>query len=338
MIELPIMSRAKVLVAGDVMLDRYWYGSTSRISPEAPVPIVHVNDNKEVAGGAGNVALNICSLGARADLLGVIGFDEAGETLKRHLENINGYFQQDTNAKTITKLRIISQNQQLIRLDFEENFAKLDKAFLQNCYQQLLPEVNVVVLSDYGKGTLSAVSMLIDKAREAGLPVLVDPKGTDFSKYRGATLLTPNLKEFEQVVGYCETQEILEERGFNLIEKLKLDALLVTQGSKGMTLLHAEHKPLHLAAHAREVYDVTGAGDTVIAVLACALGAGQSLMQAAAISNVAAGIVVGHLGAASVTIAELRRTLQTRAAEEVEKDIRVSASSRAESEAIQIEA
>lgn len=291
------------------MLDRYWYGSASRISPEAPVPVVHVNEIKECAGGAGNVALNIVSLGARADLLGIIGMDEAGESLKAHLDRVNGHFQHESTIPTITKLRVISQNQQLIRIDFEESLARLSKAFLEEQYEHILPEINAVILSDYGKGTLSSANFFIDKARKANIPIFVDPKGTDFTRYRGATLLTPNLKEFEQIVGHCETEEILAEKGYVLMESLNLSALVVTRGSKGMTILRPGTQPLHLPAIAREVYDVTGAGDTVVAVLACAMAAGKSLPEAAAIANVAAGIVVGHVGAASVTVPELQEVL-----------------------------
>lgn len=309
MIKLPIFSHAKVLVVGDVMLDRYWYGGVSRISPEAPVSIVHVNQVKECAGGAGNVALNIVSLGARADLLGVIGNDEAGRSLKGHLDRVNGYFQEESSIPTITKLRVISQNQQLIRIDFEESLSQLSKAILEEQYETLLPEINAIILSDYGKGTLSSISFLIDKARKAGVPVFVDPKGTDFTRYRGASLLTPNLKEFEQIVGHCETDEILAEKGKVLMEALDLGALIITLGSKGMMILRHEHPSLHLPAVAREVYDVTGAGDTVVAVLACATAAGLSLPDAATIANIAAGIVVGHVGAASVTVEELEEAL-----------------------------
>lgn len=317
MIELPIFSRAKVLVIGDVMLDRYWYGSASRISPEAPVPVVHVNQVKECAGGAGNVALNIVSLGAQADLLGIIGVDEAGESLKGHLDSVHGHFQHESTIPTITKLRVISQNQQLIRVDFEESLSKLNKSFLEEQFERLLPSINAIILSDYGKGTLSNVSFFIEKARKANVPVFVDPKGNDFTRYRGASLLTPNLKEFELIVGHCETEEILVEKGLILMDSLNLGALIVTRGSKGMTILRRDTPPVHLSAAAREVYDVTGAGDTVVAVLACAVATGQSLPQAAAIANIAAGIVVGHVGAASVTEAELRQALQKMAGEEV---------------------
>lgn len=309
MIKLPLFSHARILIVGDVMLDRYWYGDAFRISPEAPVPIVHVNHVKECAGGAGNVALNIVSLGAQADLLGIIGSDEAGESLKGHLEDVNGYFQQELTVPTITKLRVIAQNQQMIRLDFEQSLKQVDKIYLEHQYTQLLPKANGVILSDYGKGTLSTVQGLIAQARQHNIPVFVDPKGMDFTRYRGASLLTPNLKEFEQIVGYCETEEILTERGMNLMASLELGALLITRGSKGMTILRPDETPIHLSAVAREVYDVSGAGDTVVAVLACAVAAGQSLLEAAAIANVAAGIVVGHVGAASVTVAELENVI-----------------------------
>ncbi len=309
MIKLPIFSHAKVLVIGDVMLDRYWYGGVSRISPEAPVSIVHINQIKECAGGAGNVALNIVSLGSQAELLGIIGTDEAGASLKGHLDRVNGYFQEESSIPTITKLRVISQNQQLIRIDFEESLAQLNKAILEEKYESLLPDVNAIILSDYGKGTLSSVGFLIEKAKKANIPVFVDPKGTDFTRYRGASLLTPNLKEFEQIVGHCETDEILAEKGKLLMEALDLGALIVTLGSRGMMILRHEDPPLHLPAIAREVYDVTGAGDTVVAVLACATAAGLPLHEAASIANIAAGIVVGHVGAASVTVNELEEAL-----------------------------
>ncbi len=309
MIKLPAFNQAKVLVVGDVMLDRYWYGGVSRISPEAPVSIVHVNQVKECAGGAGNVALNIVSLGARADLLGIIGIDEAGSSLKGHLDRVNGYFQEEPTIPTITKLRVISQNQQLIRIDFEESLAQLCKTVMEEQYEKLLAEADVVILSDYGKGTLSSVNFLIEKARKVNKPVFVDPKGTDFTRYRGASLLTPNLKEFEQIVGHCETDEILAEKGNILIEALDLGALIVTLGSKGMMILRHDSPPLHLPAMAREVYDVTGAGDTVVAVLACAVAQGVDLPEAAAIANMAAGIVVGHVGAASVTVPELEEAI-----------------------------
>lgn len=309
LMQLPVFSRAKILVVGDVMLDRYWYGSATRISPEAPVPVVHVEHVKECAGGAGNVALNVVSLGAQANLLGIIGMDEAGESLKVHLDTVNTYFQYEARLPTITKLRVISQNQQLIRVDFEESLHHVKKQSLEKQYVSLLSKANGVILSDYGKGTLSEVHFFIAQARAANVPVFVDPKGLDFMRYHGAALLTPNMKEFEHVVGHCETDAILAEKGMQLMTSLDLGALVVTRGSKGMTILRHGTEPLHLPAIAREVYDVTGAGDTVVAVLACAVAAGQSVSEAAAIANVAAGIVVGHVGAASVTAQELQMAL-----------------------------
>lgn len=310
MIKLPVFSDARILIVGDVMLDRYWYGEASRISPEAPVPIVHVNQVKECAGGAGNVALNIVSLGARADLLGIIGMDESGELLKAHLESVNAHFQHEKNLPTITKLRVISQNQQLIRVDFEESFKHISKSFLEERYKNLLPEMNAVILSDYGKGALSKIQFFIKEARKVNIPVFVDPKGTDFKRYHGASLITPNLKEFETIVGHCETEEILVERGYALMESLNLESMLITRGNKGMTIFQRNHEPVHLPAIAREVYDVTGAGDSVVAVLASAMAAGKSLIDAAIIANVAAGIVVGHVGAASVTVLELEEAIK----------------------------
>jgi len=310
-IHIPPFEQARVLVAGDVMLDRYWHGGTSRISPEAPVPVVHVNKSEERAGGAANVALNIAALGAHTQLLGVTGADEPAASLQALLQGagIACNFQKIANTPTVTKLRVISRHQQLIRLDFEDGFDAIDTAALQAQYQQALQHCDVVVLSDYGKGTLAAVEDLIAAARAAGKPVLVDPKAQDFSRYHGATLITPNMAEFELVAGQCVDEQDLIDKSAALLAEHDLEALLVTRGEHGMSLLRRDEPEFHLPTQAREVFDVTGAGDTVISVLAAALAAGESMQSATALANLAAGIVVGKLGTASVSVPELRRTV-----------------------------
>lgn len=311
-LELPRFNQAQVLVAGDVMLDRYWHGGTSRISPEAPVPVVNIKHNDERPGGAANVALNIAALGAKTALIGATGDDEHARSLQTRLDavGVECDFQVSAERPTITKLRIISQNQQLIRLDFEEGFKAEDVVEFPARLKGQLEHAGAVILSDYGKGALQEPQKLISLARAAGVPVLVDPKGTDFGKYRGATLITPNLKEFEQVVGHCETEQELVDKGVALLRELKLDALLITRSEHGMTLLRDGEPELHLPARAREVYDVTGAGDTVISVLATTLAAGGDLPQAVALANLAAGLVVAKLGTATVSTPELRRAIQ----------------------------
>jgi rfaE bifunctional protein, domain I/rfaE bifunctional protein, domain II len=307
----PDFASAHVLVVGDVMLDRYWHGDTSRISPEAPVPIVRVTKGEERPGGAANVALNVGALGARATVLGIVGEDEAADTLAGLLESkgIRCALLRLPGFKTISKLRVLSRHQQLIRLDLEEKFGSWNPAPLISTFHALLENADLLVLSDYGKGTLKPLCALIDGARAAGKAVLVDPKGRDFSIYRGVTAITPNLVEFEAVAGHCPSETDLVERGMRMLHTLDLEALLITRGEQGMTLLQTGRAPLHLHAQAREVYDVTGAGDTVIAVLGAALAAGSELASATALANVAAGIVVGKLGTASVTASELRRAL-----------------------------
>ena len=307
----PRFDKAQVLVVGDLMLDRYWHGATSRISPEAPVPVVNVGQSEDRIGGAGNVALNIASLGAGASLVGVVGEDDAAGSLKTRLESagIHCDFQVSEAKPTITKLRVISRHQQLLRLDFEELFAVEDCNQLPQKTKALLPNVGALVLSDYAKGALSDPQSLITLAKQLGVPVLVDPKGTDFERYKGATLLTPNLAEFEAVVGVCPNEQTIVEKGAELLERLDVDALLITRSEQGMTLLRKGLQPLHLPARAREVFDVTGAGDTVISVLATALAAGEGLPEAVAMANIAAGIVVGKLGTATVSMPELRRAI-----------------------------
>ncbi|MCC4117424.1 D-glycero-beta-D-manno-heptose-7-phosphate kinase [Aromatoleum toluclasticum] len=308
---LPDFSAGRVLVVGDVMLDRYWHGSTTRISPEAPVPVVKVEGDEYRAGGAGNVALNAASLGAGAELVGLVGRDEAARLLRERLESggVACRLLEAPQHPTITKLRIISRHQQLIRLDFEDSFAVLESAGIEQAFEEAVGACGAVVLSDYGKGTLAQVGDLIRVARERKVPVVVDPKGTDFGRYCGATVITPNLSEFEAVVGHCADDAALRQRGEALREALDLEALLVTRSERGMTLLQRGQPPLDLPTRARDVFDVTGAGDTVVAVLGAGLACGLSLPDATALANVAAGVVVGKLGTATVSCEELREAL-----------------------------
>jgi D-beta-D-heptose 7-phosphate kinase/D-beta-D-heptose 1-phosphate adenosyltransferase len=308
-LRIPKFDQARVLVVGDVMLDRYWTGPTSRISPEAPVPVVKVNDIEDRAGGAGNVALNIASLTASSTLLGLVGSDDNANVLETTLNHpyINTNFTQIETHPTITKLRVLSRNQQLIRLDFEDAFHNVDTQPMLENFKRQLEDFDVVVLSDYGKGALHNIEDFIAAAKEAGKTILIDPKGTDFKRYSGATLITPNMSEFEGVVGPCKDEAELVAKGFQLLDDVGLDALLVTRSEKGMTLFQKGEQPIHLAATAREVYDVTGAGDTVISVLAAAVAAGATLAESTALANTAAALVVAKLGTATVSLAELRR-------------------------------
>lgn len=311
---MPDFSAVRVLVLGDVMLDRYWHGGTSRISPEAPVPVVHIGESEDRPGGAGNVALNIASLGAQATILGLTGDDESADILTDRLQaaGVNCRFTRVPDRPTVTKLRVLSRHQQLIRLDFEEGFPGARFSDMHAGFTELLPQTDAVILSDYGKGALQHVDELIAAARAAGKPVLVDPKGSDFSMYHGATVITPNLAEFEGVVGSCHDEDTLIAKGGQLARDCGLDALLVTRGEHGMTLLRDGEEEIHFPTQAQEVFDVTGAGDTVISVLAAALGAGGSLSEATELANLAAGIVVGKLGTACVSPSELRRAVQLR--------------------------
>lgn len=307
-ITLPEYETAQLLVVGDVMLDRYWHGPTGRISPEAPVPVVKVEQIEERPGGAANVALNVAALGCRAKLIGLVGDDEAAQALKKGMDSVHVATDFVTLEKfpTITKLRILSRHQQLLRLDFEEGFHDVDSApLLDKIDTALNSGISIVVLSDYDKGSLSDVQKMIQKIKQAGAKVLVDPKGSNFEKYRGATLLTPNLSEFEAVVGKCKTDQELVERALSLIKKFDLEALLVTRSEHGMTLIREGKDPFHLPTQAQEVYDVTGAGDTVIAVLASSLAAGGSLENACALANAGAGVVVGKIGTSTVNTIEL---------------------------------
>lgn len=311
-ISLPEFSRGRLVIVGDVMLDRYWQGSTNRISPEAPVPVVKVETDEFRAGGAGNVALNAATLGTQTELVALVGRDEAAQRLREQLEGggVLCHLLEAPQHPTITKLRIISRHQQLIRLDFEDNFALLESAGMEQAFAATLPGAGAVVLSDYGKGTLAQVGSMIQMARERGVAVVVDPKGTDFGRYRGATVITPNMSEFEAVVGHCADEASLRTRGEALREAHDLGAVLITRSERGVTLLQKGQPALDLPTRARDVFDVTGAGDTVVAVLGAGLACGLSLPEATALANVAAGIVVGKLGTATVSLEELAAALR----------------------------
>ena len=312
---IPDFRTASVLVAGDVMLDEYWFGDAQRISPEAPVPVVHIRDGEERPGGAANVALNLSSLGAVTELAGVIGDDDRGRRLEALLQerSVRCRFIVSDRVPTIHKLRVLARNQQLIRLDAEQTLSS-ESAGLADVSKDGLETCQALVLSDYAKGSLSAVEDFIAAARAAGKPVLVDPKGQDFRPYRGATVVTPNMAEFQAVVGPVSEEGELVSRAQQLCSDLSLSAVLVTRGERGMTLVMANGNATTLAAESREVFDVTGAGDTVIAMLAATLALDGDLETAARLANLAAGLVVRKIGAATVTPSELRLALHRRGA------------------------
>jgi len=300
-------TKTRLLVVGDVMLDRYWFGDTHRISPEAPVPVVQVGKVDERLGGAANVARNVAALGGHATILGVIGDDEPGQRVTQLLKasHVDSQLEVDSQVPTIVKLRVIARQQQLIRLDFEE--PPSDKALARKLerFEKSLADADVVILSDYGKGALDQVSLMIDQARAQNKMILVDPKGEDYEKYRGATVLTPNRSELRQVVGRWSSEEDLTKKAQDLRRSLNLQALLLTRSEEGMSLF-TDAGVSHVKAQAREVFDVSGAGDTVIATLAVALAAKWPLEKAMALANRAGGIVVGKLGTATVTSEELQ--------------------------------
>ncbi len=310
-IQIPDFKGLNALVAGDVMLDRYWHGDTMRISPEAPVPIVRVDGREERPGGAGNVAMNLAALGVATRLLGLCGEDDAARDLRELLETagVASSLLAVPGVPTITKLRVMSRHQQLLRLDFEQPFPDQAAARLAESFAHQLEGIDVVVLSDYGKGSLGQVQALIKAARVARIPVLVDPKGTDFSRYRGASALTPNLGEFLAVAGACPAPADLARAGNAWCRKLELEQLLITRSEQGISVFDAVTSHVHLPAQAREVFDVTGAGDTVIAVLAAARARGWEWPAAAALANVAAGWVVGKLGTVAISAAVLRQAV-----------------------------
>ncbi|MFO1358802.1 bifunctional D-glycero-beta-D-manno-heptose-7-phosphate kinase/D-glycero-beta-D-manno-heptose 1-phosphate adenylyltransferase HldE [Plasticicumulans sp.] len=309
---LPDFSRARVLVAGDLMLDRYWSGPARRISPEAPVPVVHVSELDDRPGGAGNVALNVAALGGRAWVCAPVGADEAAGVLRARLEaaGVGCAFEVVPQAATITKLRVLARHQQLIRLDFEDGFPDFEPARLAAGVTALLDAAGIVVCSDYAKGALRDVAAVIAAARAAGRPVLVDPKGTDYARYAGALLITPNEAEFAAVAGEWADEAGLVAKARRLAADCGIGHVLITRSERGMTLVAADGAPAqHIPTRAREVFDVTGAGDTVIATLAAALAAGSPLADAVQLANHAAGIAVGKLGTATVTPLELAAAL-----------------------------
>jgi rfaE bifunctional protein kinase chain/domain len=300
------LAKASVLVVGDVMLDRYWYGAVDRISPEAPVPIVRITREEERNGGAANVAYNVVTLGAQSSLLTVVGDDEASHKLEALVAGtgIRTYFGRDADLKTTVKLRVIGRQQQLLRLDFE-NTPKTEVLASQSAtFAKLLPEHDAVLFSDYGKGGLAHVSDMIARARAAGKPILIDPKGVDYSRYKNASVITPNRVELQQVIGPWLDESDLQTKCQNLRQQLGLDAVLLTRSEEGMTLFDAQGQ-LHVSAQAREVFDVTGAGDTVIATMAALVAAGMNMREALPLANRAGGLVVGKFGTATVSYEEL---------------------------------
>ena len=303
---LPDMSASNVTVIGDVMLDRFWTGATRRMSPEAPVPVVNVSSQEDRAGGAGHVAVNLAQLGLTVSLVGLCGDDEHARALRSCVEEAGVRWNvMPCAADTIVKLRVLSRNQQLLRMDFEESLSPHANDLFVGFAAQHLIDADLIVFSDYAKGSLALIESLIARCRSLGKTTLVDPKGHDFDRYRGATVLTPNLTELEAVVGPCQDDATLIAKAETLRSALELEAILVTRSEAGMTLIQAGSAPQHFAASAQEVFDVTGAGDTVIATLAGCLSAGLPMAEAARIANRAAGVVVAKLGTASVTPDEL---------------------------------
>ena len=304
------LARARVLVVGDAMLDRYWFGAVDRISPEAPVPVVRVTREEERLGGAANVALNVKTLGAQATLLTVVGDDEAARKLRGLLEQqgVAALLGSDPQLHTIVKLRVIGRAQQLIRIDFENQPDHEVLAGMLSDYERVLPDHDAVLFSDYGKGGLTHIPRMIELARSAGKPVLIDPKGSDWHRYAGATVITPNRAELAQVIGAWNSEAQLNQRVQALRKEHRLDGLLLTRSEDGMSLFDADPRDAghaQVPAQAREVFDVTGAGDTVIATLAAMLACGLSLREAMPLANRAGGIVVGKFGTASVGYGEL---------------------------------
>ena len=295
-----------VLVVGDVMLDRYWRADANRISPEAPVPVASIKDTHDRAGGAANVALNISSLGSQATLLGVVGEDAEGVSLQTLLEqnNIHSRLIASDSVRTTSKIRIVSRNQQLIRLDFDDKAQKCNSEISKQ-FAEALGSASIVIFSDYGKGVLSDAQSMIQMAQDAGKRIIVDPKGNDFSIYKNASVITPNYSEFCAVVGECDSEQEIYDKAKKLCEVHKFEALLITRSEKGMTLVMRDGKVSNFPAQMREVYDVTGAGDTVISAFAMSLAADNDFEQAAQVANIAASIVVGKFGAATVSIEEL---------------------------------
>ncbi len=306
---IPDFKELKVLVVGDVMLDRYFRGNATRISPEAPIPVVHVKSREDRPGGAANVALNLKALGATVTLMGMVGADAEGEILSTLLETkgVNCLFQKTKVAPTVTKLRVIGQHQQLLRVDFEEEPLSFSIEKQRDVFKEQLKKADVVILSDYLKGTLSDSQALIALAKAENVPVFIDPKQPSFASYAGASVLTPNMKEFTAVVGKVDTVDEMLAKGKEQLMQHDIDAILLTRSEKGMLLIHKDLAPIEMPVKAQEVFDVTGAGDTVIATLACAIAAGEKWERAMALANAAAGVAIGKLGAATVSPAELQQ-------------------------------
>lgn len=300
-------STIKTVVVGDVMLDRYWFGSVDRISPEAPVPVLAVNSEETRAGGAANVAHNLLALGAQCELLSVVGDDEAGREIRSIIEEYGAKTSLivDSDIRTIVKLRMVAQNQQLLRADFDQKPSDEVLARCLHGFSKTVKDADVVVLSDYGKGGLTHVADMISLAKQANVPVIIDPKGSDYSRYRGATLITPNMKEFEAVAGVCSNDTEFSERAHELCRELELEYLLVTRSEKGMSLFCADGRQINSPAMALEVYDVSGAGDTVISLMALATVSDFEEQDKLELANTVAGIVVGKLGTAVATIDEV---------------------------------
>jgi rfaE bifunctional protein kinase chain/domain len=300
------IAQARVLVVGDAMLDRYWHGAVERISPEAPVPVVKVSREEERIGAAANVAYNVSTLGAQASFLGVVGDDEPGHRLQSLLTGtgIRTHLKRDPGLRTTVKLRVIGRQQQLLRMDFENEPDHEVLEVQSEEFRKLLPQQDAILFSDYGKGGLAHIPRMIESARAAGKPVLIDPKGSDYTRYRGATVITPNRAELQDVVGRWHGEDDLNKRAHRLREELGLEALLLTRSEEGMTLFDSRGE-LHVKAQAREVFDVTGAGDTVIATLATMVAAGVPVRDAVPLANRAGGIVVGKFGTATVSYEEL---------------------------------
>ena len=306
-----LLQSARVLVVGDTMLDRYWFGEVERISPEAPVPVAKIGRMDQRAGGAGNVARNIAALGGQAGLLSIVGEDEAANELEKIVQSsgVQTFLEHDETIATTVKLRVLSRNQQLLRIDFEEKPSQDVLERLNRRFRSLLPDYDAVILSDYGKGCLFQVADMIDFAREHNKPVLIDPKGDDYEKYAGASLITPNRNELRQVVGSWENETEPTEKAEALRRHLQLNAILLTRSEEGMSLYEPDHIS-HQPTRAQEVFDVSGAGDTVIATVGLGLAAGLDLRQAMHIANAAAGVVVAKLGTAVCSQAELLAALQ----------------------------
>ncbi len=312
LLTLPNYRDLRVLVYGDIMLDRYCYGQVSRISPEAPVPVVSVGQTEARLGGAANVAFNVSRLGANSLLLGALGDDEEGKIMLSLLaeQDIHYPCSPFPDYTTVTKLRILSQNQQLLRLDFEKYLSAVERSMLTTAYKESCRDIDVVILSDYNKGALlDNVPALIRAAKEQDIPVWVDPKASDLSRYTGATVLTPNFKEFSTVVGCCVNQADMIEKARQVIQQHDLEALLITQGSEGLTLIEKAQEAVYFPASGYEVYDVTGAGDTVMAVMSASVAAGVSMADAAELANRAAGMVVSKLGVSAVSALDLQHAL-----------------------------